>query len=72
MVEEAGDVEAFADFTVEDAGGNKDAPKADKKEAHDALKRDVFPWLVGSESVTNEHQRDALLLGLRIMKNVSA
>jgi len=36
MVEEAGDVEAFADFTVEDAGGNKDAPKADKKEGQEA------------------------------------
>jgi pyruvate dehydrogenase E2 component (dihydrolipoamide acetyltransferase) len=28
MVEEAGDVEAFADFTVEDAGGNKDATES--------------------------------------------
>jgi len=36
MVEEAGDVEAFADFTVEDAGGNKNAPKADKKEGQEA------------------------------------
>ncbi|OQO02184.1 Dihydrolipoyllysine-residue acetyltransferase component of pyruvate dehydrogenase complex, mitochondrial [Cryoendolithus antarcticus] len=31
MVEDAGDVEAFADFSVEDAGGNKDKPAADKK-----------------------------------------
>jgi pyruvate dehydrogenase E2 component (dihydrolipoamide acetyltransferase) len=36
MVEEAGDVEAFANFTVEDAGGNKNAPKADKKEGQEA------------------------------------
>ena len=36
MVEEASDVEAFADFSIEDAGGNKDAPKADKKEGQEA------------------------------------
>lgn len=36
MVEDAGDVEAFADFSIEDAGGNKDAPKADKKEGQEA------------------------------------
>ncbi|KAM0712377.1 hypothetical protein Q7P37_011472 [Cladosporium fusiforme] len=36
MVEEASDVEAFADFTVEDAGGNKDAPKEEKKGGQEA------------------------------------
>ncbi|KAM0709452.1 hypothetical protein Q7P35_003491 [Cladosporium inversicolor] len=36
MVEDAADVEAFADFSIEDAGGNKDAPKADKKEGQEA------------------------------------
>lgn len=42
--------------------------KADKSEAHAALKRDVFPWLRGHELVTNEAKRDALLLGLVVMK----
>ena len=36
MVEDAADVEAFADFSIEDAGGNKEAPKADKKEGQEA------------------------------------
>ena len=31
MVEDAGDVDAFADFSVEDAGGNAEKPAADKK-----------------------------------------
>ncbi|KAK5135688.1 Component of pyruvate dehydrogenase complex, mitochondrial [Meristemomyces frigidus] len=35
MVEDAGDVEAFAAFTVEDAGGNKDKPAGDKKEGQE-------------------------------------
>lgn len=36
MVEEASDVEAFADFSIEDAGGNKDAPKEEKKGGQEA------------------------------------
>lgn len=36
MVEEASDVEAFADFSIEDAGGNKEAPKEEKKGGQEA------------------------------------
>lgn len=45
--------------------------KADKKEAHDALKRDVFPWIGGASMITNEAKRDALLLGLVVLKERS-
>lgn len=38
--------------------------KADKAEAHDALKRYVFPWLLGADQITNEHERDAAIIGL--------
>lgn len=38
--------------------------KADKAEAHAALRQHVFPWLVGSKKITNEHERDAVLLAL--------
>lgn len=36
MVEDASDVEAFADFSVEDAGGNKEPPKEDKQGGQEA------------------------------------
>lgn len=36
MVEDAGDVEAFADFSIEDAGGNKEKPSEDKKGGQEA------------------------------------
>lgn len=35
--------------------------KADKIEAHAALKQHCFPWIEGSEKVTNEATRDALM-----------
>ncbi len=38
--------------------------KAEKKEAHDALKRAT--WIGGLDKVTNEHERDALLLALNL------
>lgn len=34
---------------------------ADKKTAHDALKDTCFPWIEGSDLVTNEATRDALI-----------
>ncbi len=40
--------------------------KADKKEAHAALK--TCTWIRGLDQVTNEHERDALLLGLKVME----
>lgn len=43
MVEDAGDVEAFADFTIEDAGGNKDKPAEDKKAGQEALEASEPP-----------------------------
>jgi pyruvate dehydrogenase E2 component (dihydrolipoamide acetyltransferase) len=36
LVEDAADVEAFADFSIEDAGGNKNAPKEDKEAGQEA------------------------------------
>lgn len=35
--------------------------KADKSEAHAVLKAECFPWIEGSEHVTNEATRDALM-----------
>lgn len=43
MVEDAGDVEAFADFTVEDAGGDKGKPEADKKGGQEAAESTEAP-----------------------------
>ena len=47
MVEDAGDVEAFAEFTVEDAGGDKVKPAEDKKggqEAAESSEPPVHVW----------------------------
>lgn len=38
--------------------------KVTKKEAQDAMVANCFPWIEGSEKVTNEHTRDALMNGL--------
>lgn len=38
--------------------------KATKTEAHAALKETCFPWIEGSERVTNEATRDALMIAL--------
>lgn len=46
--------------------------KADKKEAHGALTQwvaEVGPGFRGYEKVTNEHQRDGVLLGLKVLAN---
>lgn len=43
MVEDAGDVDAFADFSIEDAGGNKEAPKEDKKGGQEAAEATEAP-----------------------------
>jgi len=43
MVEDAGDVEAFADFSVEDAGGDKSKPEADKKGGQEAANATEAP-----------------------------
>lgn len=43
MVEEASDVEAFADFSIEDAGGNKDTPKEEKKGGQEAAEATETP-----------------------------
>lgn len=38
--------------------------KADKKEAHAALTRDILSRVPGGDLVTNEHERDAVMVGL--------
>lgn len=38
--------------------------KAEKKDAHAALKLHCFPWIAGSDQVTNEATRDALMVAL--------
>lgn len=43
MVEDAGDVEAFADFSVEDAGGDKGKSEADKKGGQEAAESSEPP-----------------------------
>lgn len=43
MVEDAGDVEAFADFSVEDAGGNKSAPSSDDSKGQEAAEASEPP-----------------------------
>ncbi|EMC96610.1 hypothetical protein BAUCODRAFT_33972 [Baudoinia panamericana UAMH 10762] len=43
MVEDAGDVEAFADFSVEDAGGDKSKPAEDKKGGQEAAEASEPP-----------------------------
>jgi len=43
MVEDAADVEAFADFSIEDAGGNKDKPAEDKKGGQEAAEASEPP-----------------------------
>ncbi|KAK5121644.1 Component of pyruvate dehydrogenase complex, mitochondrial [Meristemomyces frigidus] len=43
MVEDAADVEAFADFSVEDAGGDKGKPEADKKGGQEAAESSEPP-----------------------------
>ena len=43
MVENAADVEAFADFSIEDAGGNKEGSMADKKEGQEAANASEKP-----------------------------
>lgn len=35
-----------------------------KAKVHAALKEHCFPWITGSEKITNEGQRDALMIGL--------
>ena len=43
--------------------------KADKAEAHASLRN--LTWLEGLDTLTNEHQRDAVLLGLLAMMEIS-
>ncbi|KAF2771881.1 hypothetical protein EJ03DRAFT_10488 [Teratosphaeria nubilosa] len=43
MVEDAGDVEAFADFSVEDAGGDKGKPEESKKGGQEAAEASEPP-----------------------------
>lgn len=38
--------------------------KADKAEAHAALKTHILPWVAGADLITNEAKRDALMVGL--------
>lgn len=45
--------------------GNANAKKA---EAHAALKAHVLPWVEGSQKITNEAMRDALMVGLVWLK----
>jgi pyruvate dehydrogenase E2 component (dihydrolipoamide acetyltransferase) len=43
MIEEGGDVSAFADFSVEDAGGDKSKPKEDKQAGQEAANATEAP-----------------------------
>ncbi|KAK4631000.1 Dihydrolipoyllysine-residue acetyltransferase, mitochondrial [Fulvia fulva] len=43
LVEDAGDVSAFEDFSIEDAGGEKAAPKEDKKGGQEAAEATESP-----------------------------
>lgn len=46
-------------------------PNADKPEVHEVLRETVLPELVGHQQVTNEHERDALMVGLVMMAAVT-
>ena len=43
LVEDAGDVSAFENFSLEDAGGEKAAPKEDKKGGQEAAEATESP-----------------------------
>jgi len=58
MVEDAGDVEAFADFSVEDAGGDKSKPAEDKKGGQEAANATEAPDS-GSGTAPPEPKKDA-------------